>query len=133
MPVTISYDLTSVKSNDRTYIRSMLERFHFKRLGGSVFRYSGVPDHDGIVYEDWLNHIVPAVMFFRSYILAKKIKLKFLTIDANSISMLDHSDRLALLGARPASGSKLVLKEPTNKQSSEQKLRDFVDAAKSAI
>jgi hypothetical protein len=33
MPITVSYDLTAVDTNERTYIRSMFERFGWKRLG----------------------------------------------------------------------------------------------------
>lgn len=133
MPVTVSYDVSRITNNNRTYIRSMFERFHFKRLGGSVFRYTGIPDGAGNNYEDWLNHVVPALMFFRSFISAKRIKLKFLTIDSSSISMLDHSDPFAKLGVSPKMGDQLPLAIPTNVQSSEQRIRGFVDAAASAI
>jgi hypothetical protein len=37
MPVTVSYDLADADYNDRNYVRSMFERFGWKRLGGSVF------------------------------------------------------------------------------------------------
>src|SRR5277367_2928321 len=69
MPVTLSYDVTNLDNNERNYIRSMLERFHWQRLGGSVFRYDGVEQADGSVLEDWLNHVAPALMFLRSYAL----------------------------------------------------------------
>src|SRR4051812_44515154 len=72
MPITISYDLAAAESNDRNYIRSMFERFSWKRLGGSVFRYNWVDDNG---QEDWLNDVVPALMMFRSYCLAKNIKI----------------------------------------------------------
>jgi hypothetical protein len=39
MPITLSYDLQTDDANHRTYIRSMFERFGWRRLGGSVFRY----------------------------------------------------------------------------------------------
>src|SRR5207302_265113 len=59
MPVTISYDFKNSKPNDRTYIRSMLERFGWQRLGGSVFRYPHSAASDTAVGEDWLNAVVP--------------------------------------------------------------------------
>jgi hypothetical protein len=110
----------------------MFERFHFKRLGGSVFRYNGIESDEGDYFEDWLNHVAPAIMFFRSFILSKGITLKFFTIDASSVSMLDHSDPSALYGASLENGSNLSLAQPTNPQSSEKVIRDFIDAAMTA-
>jgi hypothetical protein len=133
MPVTISYDLAAADSNDRNYIRSMLERFRWRRLGGSVFRYDGVAQDDGSTNEDWLNHVVPSLMFLRSFILRKQLQLKFFTVDAASISFLDHSDPQALLGTAPVAGQHLDLAEPSNKQSAEGTVRSFIDAAKDAI
>jgi hypothetical protein len=128
MPITLSYDVTALDNNARNYIRSMFERFHWRRIGGSVFRYDGVPTEEGR-YEDWLNHVAPSLMFFRSFIRAKKIRLNAFTLDASSASFLDQSDPEALLGVAPSAASDLDLAEPTNVQSSESKLRDFVQAA----
>jgi hypothetical protein len=102
MPVTVSYDLSAVQdANDRNYIRSMFERFNWRRMGGSVFRYDGVDQPGGGKYEDWLNHVVPALMFMRSFLINKNIQLRFFTIDAASVSFLDHSDPAVLLGTAP--------------------------------
>jgi hypothetical protein len=54
MPVTVSYDLTHATVSERNYVRSMFERFGWKRLGGSVFRYGG-RKIAGVVQEDWLK------------------------------------------------------------------------------
>jgi len=123
MCVTLSYDLTDVEPNERTYLRSMLERFAWKRRGGSVFRYE---DDE---YDDWLNRIVPSLMFFRSYIVAHGITLTRFTIDANSTSFIDTSDETDQLGSPPCKGGLLPLVEPTNTQSAEALIREFVDAA----
>ena len=128
MPITLSYDLKDATTNDRTYLRSMLERFAWKRLGGSVFRYEG-RRIKGRLEEDWLNDVAPSLMFFRSYAVQHGIAIKFFTLDTNSVSRIDHSDSHALLGRRPYTGSKLRLLQPTNKQSSEKALREFVDSA----
>jgi len=93
MPLTLSYDLADVvDQNDRTYIRSAMERFRWRRMGGSVFRYEGVDDGGGVIIEDWLNHVIPSLMFFRSFIARKKITLKFFTLDAHGTTFVDHSD-----------------------------------------
>ena len=93
MPITVSYDLADADNNDRNYIRSMFERFGWKRMGGSVFRYAKTEGE-----EDWLNEVVPALMIFRSYIVAKSIDLNFFTLDTNSVAHIDWSDDEALLG-----------------------------------
>jgi hypothetical protein len=67
MPITISYDLKTEDTNHRNYIRSMFERFGWKRLGGSVLRYEVGENEE----EDWLNDVVPALMLFRSYVVAR--------------------------------------------------------------
>jgi hypothetical protein len=33
MPITVSYDLAEAGTNERNYIRSMFERFGWKRFG----------------------------------------------------------------------------------------------------
>jgi hypothetical protein len=128
MPLTLSYDLRTNNANHRNYIRSMLERFAWRRLGGSVFRYSGRTIH-GIVEEDWLNDVIPSLMFFRSYTIQHNIQIRFFTLDANSVARLDHSDPNAHFGRAPFTGAQLRFRTPTNNQSSRQTIRDFVDTA----
>lgn len=132
MPITISYDLQADDNNERTYIRSMLERFHWRRLGGSVFRYDGVDDANGDLQEDWLNHVVPALMFLRSYALRHHINLKFFTLDAHSVAHVDHSDAELLFGQQPQTGANLQLGQPSNPQSSVATIQAFVDTATAA-
>ena len=127
MPITVSYDVADLGPDKRNYIRSMLERFYWKRLGGSVFRYEGIPQDDGTCYEDWLNHVAPSLMFLRSYLLQHDITLRFFTVDASSTSFLDHSDPSALLGPNPQRGDDINLAEPTNSQSSVKTIKKFID------
>lgn len=128
MAVTVSYDLSAVPAQQRNYIRSMFERFGWKRLGGSVFRYSG-RKINGRVTEDWLNDVIPSLMFFRSYVLKNQIDLKFFTLDSASVCFLDFSDPALTLGRMPQDGPGLTLSTPTNTQSAASKLREFVDDA----
>ncbi len=136
MPVTVSYDLTAVpqqQNNDRTYIRSMFERFHWRRVGGSVFRYDGVPQPDGTRYEDWLNHVAPALMLMRSFLVRRGLQMSFFTIDAASVSFLDQTDPAVLLGTAPTNGADLPLTAPTNPQCPEGDVRGFVEAGINAL
>lgn len=126
MPITLSYDLGNVTNNQRNYVRSMFERFGWKRLGGSVFRYNG-RSINHILQEDWFNDVAPAIMFLRSYALKNGIDIRSFTLDSMSVARIEPG-----FGRPPKNGTDLVLKEPTNNQSSAKALRDFVDAATAA-
>jgi hypothetical protein len=123
MPVTVSYDITDAEPHERNYIRSAFERFGWKRLGGSVFRYA--PEYE----EDWLNEVAPALMFFRSYVLAKGITITAFTLDTHSVARVDTSDPDQTLGYKPENGDDIPLHTPTNNQSSEKKLRRTIQTA----
>jgi hypothetical protein len=124
MAITISYDLSGASPAERNYIRSMFERFGWRRLGGSVLRYQLIEDQDE---EDWLNDVIPALMLFRSYVLAKNIKVNFFTLDTNSVTRIDHTDPDELLGYAPQDGANTHLYPPTNPQSSEKRIRRGID------
>lgn len=124
MPITLSYDLSNASSNQRNYIRSALERFGWYRLGGSVLRYPA-PGRD----EDWLNEVAPSLFFVRSFAIRNGITFTYLTIDAQSVVFVDHSDPQQTLGQQPLTGPALVLAPPTNPQSNEAAIRDFVTRA----
>jgi len=128
MPITVSYDVADLSSANRNYSRSMLERFYWKRIGGSVFRYEGILQSDETRYEDWLNHVAPSLMFLRSYLLQHNITHRFFTVDASSSSFLDHSDPSTLLGSNPQRGAEVILAEPTNTQSSVRTITNFIEA-----
>ena len=131
MPVTISYDLETPDNNQRNYIRSMFERFGWLRLGGSVFRYEGRKIKKTL-QEDWLNDVVPSLMFFRSYILRNNIKVKYFTLDSSSVARLDFSDIDLPLGSNIEDGDSLKLREPTNVQSSVKTIQGHIKAAQKA-
>jgi hypothetical protein len=124
MPITISYDLKTGDTNHRNYIRSMFERFGWKRLGGSVLRYEVAENEE----EDWLNDVVPALMLFRSYVVAKGITLRFFTLDTHSVARIDLSDSDEELGNEPDTGDDLGLYTPTNVQSSEKRIRRGINS-----
>ena len=132
MPITVTYDLSGAAANHRSWLRSMLERFGFRRLGGSVFRYDGVPDAQGDRSEDWLKHVAPALTLFRSYVMRNSLSLTRFTVDAQSVAFLDHSDPAALYGDRLHSGATLPLIAPTNSQAGENSVRDFIDGCTAA-
>jgi hypothetical protein len=90
---------------------------------GSVLRYE-VDEGE----EDWLNDVVPALMLFRSYVVAKGITLKFFTLDTHSVARIDLSDPDEELGFEPDNGDDIFLHKPTNIQSSKKRIRRGIDA-----
>jgi hypothetical protein len=75
----------------------------------SVFRYSGRTMH-GIIEEDWLNDVIPSLMFFRSYTIQHNIQIRFFTLDTSGVSRLDYSDPDSRFGRQPARGRLLRLR-----------------------
>ncbi|MCK4873511.1 MAG: hypothetical protein KAS72_12365 [Phycisphaerales bacterium] len=127
MPITATYDVTNLDQNDRTRIRSAFERFGWEHIGGSTFRYPAF-EHAGN-FEDWLNCVVPALHFFRSFILSKGITLSAFTLDTHSSSCFKDG----VAGTAPEDGATLPLTTPTNPQMGEQPLRDWVSATTTGI
>ncbi len=122
MAVTVTYDVTDIDNNDRTRIRCAFERFGWEHIGGSTFRYPRF-EHD-VEFEDWLNHVAPALHFFRSFVLAKGITIRAFTLDTQSSSCFKEG----VAGVGPAVGAALPLVPPTNTQLGEQSVRDWVQA-----
>lgn len=120
MPITITYDVTDLDGNDRSRIRSAFERLGQEHIGGSTFCYPSFA-HGG-AFEDWLNCVVPALRFFRSFLLKKNITLSANTLDTHSSSCFKHS----VAGVVPEDGPTLPLQTPTNQQMGEQPLRGWV-------
>ena len=112
----------------------MFERLHWRRLGGTVLRYSGEQRADGTTgEEDWFNHVAPALVFMRAYCIQHSITIRYFTLDASGVAHIDHSDPAMPLGNQPHMGANLVLANPTNQQSSQQTIRDSIDAMTNAI
>lgn len=78
---------------------------------------------------DWLNHIVPALMFMRSYIVERNLDLSFFTVSASGSSFVDNSDPGNSYGNQPLDGDNSNDVQPTNEQSSIRTIRQFIDEA----
>ncbi|ELY6089810.1 hypothetical protein ACV6RK_000421 [Cronobacter malonaticus] len=86
MPVIVTFDLSGYGANDHGRIKTMFERYGWEDLGGTSYRYPKLGTTDQPV-EDWLNHIVPALMLFRSYFANNpQVTLDRMSIDAHSSS-----------------------------------------------
>lgn len=85
MPVTITFDIENASvrdSNDRGRIYAAFQRLGWENIGGSAWRYPALGSEN--VSEDWFNHIVPALMYFRSMVQHAGMNVTSFTVDAHS-------------------------------------------------
>jgi hypothetical protein len=86
MPITLSFDVeqASVQDpNDRMRIELAFRRLGWEHVGGSSWRYPalGTNEHPS---EDWFNHVIPALMYFRSIVSHSGMNVTKFTLDAHS-------------------------------------------------
>lgn len=128
MPIVFTYDLAQAKANTHNRIQSLFERLGWEGLGGSAFRYPRLGTDDQPV-EDWLNHVIPALMLFRLYCLQNPGLLKKCTLDAQSSSGFNP---VTQFGNPPLSGDALraagKLYPPKNVSFGEKNLVDWLDS-----
>src|ERR1700722_6520419 len=101
MPVVFTFDLTDYGPSDHAQIKRFFERFGWQNLGGSAYRYPRLGTEDQPV-EDWFNHVIPALMLFRTYVLSSKRPLPRFTLDVQSSS--GHNAERNF-GSRPKRGT----------------------------
>lgn len=85
MPITFTYDIddaTVADMNDRGRITECFKRLGWEHLGGSAWRYPALGAVNAS--EDWFNHVIPALMYFRSIVRHAGITVPRFTLDAHS-------------------------------------------------
>jgi len=109
MPVTFSFEIDAAPyvSNQ---IGSLIERLGWERLDAGTLRYPRMGERSGVELEDWFNHVVPALMLFRSYVLTKGLAVKSLTLDAQSST---GYRRESGIGSPPMQTEQVRLFEPS--------------------
>lgn len=122
MPVVIAFDIAGASSTERNRIQSFFERFRWENLGGSSYRYPKLGTDDQPV-EDWFNHVIPALMLFRIYLLSSGRSLTKCTLDASASTGYSPNTNY---GNPPLPGAKAPLYKPTNTLFGEGKLRDWL-------
>lgn len=109
MAVVITFDLTKYNQNDHNRLKAMFERFGWENLGGTAYRYPKLGTNDQPV-EDWLNHVIPALMMFRAYLTNHpEVVLERFTIDTASSSGYNPATGF---GAPPLAGRDAAGYEP---------------------
>ena len=125
MAVVLTFDLTTADINDYGRLKAMFERFGWESLGGSAYRYPRLGTHDRPI-DDWLNHVVPALMLFRTYVTSRPDgTLQKFTIDTNSSSGYKRSTGF---GSPPLVANEAAPYDPVNKgHFGKKNLRDWLD------
>ncbi len=108
MPVILTFDIEGAPSLERNRIQCAFERFGWQNLGGSSYRYPRLGADQPV--EDWFNHVIPALMLFRAYIVQSGRPLTKFTLDVQSSSGANPGTGY---GSTPASGDDVQLYEPT--------------------
>ncbi|WP_143068443.1 hypothetical protein [Azotobacter beijerinckii] len=131
MPITLTFDIENASiadTNDRTRIIACFQRFGWEHIGGSAWRYPALGTEN--VSEDWFNHVIPALAYFRSIVCHGNLDVYNFTIDAHSEA--GHRGRANPPLGEPiqqASDITLYQANPTyDRVLSEQRLRGFVQA-----
>jgi hypothetical protein len=82
MPVNFFFKLKDARP-DQKQIGVLFERLGWERLDAASFRYPRLTDESGEVsLEDWFNHVVPALMLFRSYVVTHRLVVEKISLDA---------------------------------------------------
>lgn len=123
MPIVVTFDIESAQPGEHNQIQSFFERFGWENLGGTSYRYPRLGTTDQPV-EDWFNHVIPALMLFRTYILSNGRTLKKGTLDIQSST--GYSPKINW-GSPPQLGKDMKLYDPNNKQFGEKNLIDWLD------
>lgn len=135
MPITITFDIEAASvrdANDRARMFQAFERLGWENIGGSCWRYPRLSNAQQHASEDWFNHVIPALMYFRAIVEHSGMNVTQFTIDA-------HSEAGYRFGpptiGQPISGAQnITMYQSTfaDDKLSERRLRQFIsDAANS--
>lgn len=126
MPITVTFDLPStIDNNDRTRIRLAFQRLGWETIGGTAYRYPPLANPGPAATEDWLNRVVPALMFLRCLIAKNTIQMSNFTVDATSSAGFRQG-----FGADIQASSAIQMTAITTTDDpilSEQRLRDWLE------
>lgn len=124
MPVVFTFDIEGAETTERNRIQSFFERFGWENIGGSAYRYPRLGTTDQPV-EDWFNHIIPALMLFRTYVISSERTLKKFTLDVQSSSGFSPSSEY---GHKPTNDTdEFDLYDPNNNSFGKKKLEDWLN------
>lgn len=129
MPIVFTFDIEAALPIERNRIQSFFERLGWENIGGSSYRYPRLGTDDQPV-EDWFNHVIPALMLFRAYILNSGRRLNRCTLDTQTSTGYNRNSRFGKppKKGRNRNGARLVqLYTPRSPAFGEGNLLDWLD------
>src|SRR5438132_13549252 len=93
MPAVITFDIKKATTKERNRVQSFFERLGWENLGGSSYRYPRLGSDQPT--EDWMHHVIPALMLFRAFIVKRDVTLKKLTLAGQSSTPFTPESRYA--------------------------------------
>lgn len=109
MPVNFLFKFKDARS-DQKQIGALFERLGWECFDAGSFRYPRLTNgSDRPALEDWFNHVVPALMLFRSYVLAHGLVVERIALDA---SVSTGYRREPAVGNPPLPANEVKLYEP---------------------
>ena len=122
MPVVISFDIKHAPQKNSIAFGVFFERLGWENLGGSSYRYPRLSSDP--MPEDWFNHVVPALMLLRCFLLKNQaITLTKFTLDAHSST--GHHPETGY-GAPPMESSSVHFAPTKRPQFGDKKLREWL-------
>lgn len=125
MAVVLTFDLRAAPPNFHNRIQSAFERLGWENLGGSAYRYPKLGTVDQPV-EDWFNHVVPALMVFRSAVLKNNVNVTKFTLDVVSSSGWSAATAYGNPPRRP-NDPNFAWYDPTNVQFGQANLEQWLE------
>jgi hypothetical protein len=122
VPVVLTFDLQGASPNQHNRIQSFFERFGWENLGGSSYRYPKLGADQPV--EDWLNHVIPALMLFRAFLRSTGTPLTKFTLDCQSSTGFDST---GAYGQPALPSSSITFYPPWNQSFGIGNLRNWID------
>ena len=113
---------------ERNRIQSLFERLGWETLGGTAYHYPKLGAQQPT--EDWFNHVIPALMLIRSYIVESGRELTRFTLDVQSTTGMNPA---AGFGNPPLPSNQVTLYPPGNMQFGEGNLKTWLDQVTAAF
>ena len=123
MPIVFTFDISGARPVETNRIQSFFERFGWQNLGGSAYRYPKLGAQLDNPVEDWFNHVIPALMLFRTYILDSGRELPKFSLDIQSSVGRDKDSEY---GTSPLPGENIRLYDTKQVQFGERNLREWL-------
>ena len=124
MPVVITFDIEAAAPDERNRLQSLFERLGWQNLGGSSYRYPRLGADQPV--EDWFNHVIPALMLFRTYIRSSGRQLTKFTLDVQTSTGFSPG-AIPVFGHSPLNSNDMTFYETNQQAFGLQNLKNWLD------